>query len=85
MVKRHYQPIVPNERGWLWCEELGVWVGTWEGTYQAHPATWPRFFDAQFQLLPTEAEAERQRANTFQAELARLQARLTDKGITPAE
>jgi Uma2 family endonuclease len=76
LVKSHYQPIVPNERGWLWCEELGVWIGTWEGTYQTHRATWPRFYDAQGQLLATETEAVRQDAETaqHQAEVAQHQA-----------
>jgi Uma2 family endonuclease len=25
-----YQPIQPNAQGWLWCDSLQLWVGTWE-------------------------------------------------------
>lgn len=25
---RCYQPLIPNERGWLWCETLELWLGT---------------------------------------------------------
>ena len=27
-----YKELIPNERGWLWCESLGLWLGLWEGT-----------------------------------------------------
>jgi Uma2 family endonuclease len=87
---QHYQPIAPNERGWLWCEQLGLWLGTWEGVFQNQRATWPRFYDPQGVLIPTaaeaaeaewqRAEAERQRA---EAELARLKAWLAEQGISP--
>jgi len=25
----HYQPIAPNDQGWLWCEQLKLWLGVW--------------------------------------------------------
>jgi hypothetical protein len=28
-----YQPINPDERGWLWCESLGLWLGPWAGNH----------------------------------------------------
>ncbi len=64
LVEASYQPIAPNDRGRLWCEELGVWVGTWDGTFQGCETTWLRFFGADGQLLQTESEAERQRAES---------------------
>jgi len=77
-----YEPLLPNDKGWLWCAELGLWLGIWEGTYQDLPARWPRFYDAEGRLLPNSAEAadaerqradaERQRADALQAELAEL-------------
>jgi Uma2 family endonuclease len=89
--RKRYTPLVPNERGWLWSEELGLWVGTWTGKYQGDEATWLRFYDTQFRLVLTasemeqqRAEAERQRADTAAAELARLRAFLARKGILPA-
>jgi Uma2 family endonuclease len=81
-----YKAVVPNERGWLWSEELGLWIGTWEGTFQNVSGTWIRFYDSDGNLLPTEAEAqreradeERQRADKLAAELARVQALLKGK------
>jgi Uma2 family endonuclease len=64
-----FQALTPNERGWLWSEELGLWVGTWYGSYFNTTGTLLRFYDAQGNLVPTHeelqaqrAEAERQRA-----------------------
>lgn len=56
-----YQPLMPDERGWLWSEQLGLWLGTWEGVHMGHHATWLRFYTPEGQLVPTAAEAERQR------------------------
>ena len=61
----HYVPIEPNERGWLWSAELGVWLGVWEGVYQGRRYRWLRLYDREGRLVPTQAElaeAERQRA-----------------------
>lgn len=66
-----YEPIQPNERGWLWSAELGLWVGTWDGEYLLYQDTWVRFYDTEGRLVPIPAEAaaqqaesERQRAET---------------------
>ena len=79
----HYQSIEPDPRGWLWCRQLQLWLGTWQGQWAGHQATWLRFYDSEGQLvlLPAEAqrqraEAERQRAEVAEAELARLRAQL---------
>jgi Uma2 family endonuclease len=61
-----YEPIVPDERGWLWCEQLQLWLGNWQGEKMGLTATWPRFYDAGGRLVPTEGEAERQRAQQEQ-------------------
>jgi len=57
-----YTPLTSNQHGWLWSEELGAWLGLWEGVYQQERATWLRLYDTIGQLIPAEAEAERQRA-----------------------
>jgi Uma2 family endonuclease len=69
---RGYEDIPRGDRGWLWCETLGVWLGVEEGTVQRETAPWLRFFrpDGSLILLPEEevqqerqrAEVERQRA-----------------------
>jgi Uma2 family endonuclease len=90
-----YHDLAPNDRGWLWSEQLGAWLGTWEGLYQRRvQGVWLRLFEADGRLVPlfaeaaeqraeaTEqrAEAERQRAEAAEAELARLRALLADQG-----
>ncbi|MBP0018072.1 MAG: Uma2 family endonuclease [Cyanobacteria bacterium SBLK] len=58
-----YDAIAPDDRGWLWCETLGLWVGLWEGEILRETATWVRFYDpdGNLILLGTEqAEYERQ-------------------------
>lgn len=86
-AKQRYQPLVANNRGWLWCESLGLWLGTWDGSIRREPPTgtcqWLRFYDLQANLvlLPEEiAEQERQRAKTAQSRAERLAARLRELG-----
>lgn len=71
-----YEEITPTEHGRLWCNQLGVWVGTWSGLFQGYESVWLRFFDQDGSVLLTgveeeasaraaaqqRAEAERQRA-----------------------
>lgn len=70
---RGYQALQASDRDWLWCESLGLWLGTWEGVVDREPSTgtchWLRFYDrdGNLVLLPEEeaqqqAEQERQRA-----------------------
>jgi len=88
---QRYVPLIPNERGWLWSKELGVWLGTWRGSFQGHlEHVWLRFYTEEGELAPLFAERaqqealkEKDRADRAQAELARLQAFLAEKGLTP--
>jgi Uma2 family endonuclease len=82
-----YQKIIPDHRGWLWCQRLGLWLGVWMGSIQREEAPWLRFYDldGNLILLPAElaeierqnAEIERQRARAAsqQAEIERQRAR----------
>jgi Uma2 family endonuclease len=92
-----YAALTPNERGWLWSEQLGLWLGTWTGSFQGDEAVWLRFYDADGQLVWTGFEAEqqraeaerqraedqRQRAEAAEAEVARLKALLAQRGTPP--
>ncbi|RCJ28972.1 hypothetical protein A6770_00825 [Nostoc minutum NIES-26] len=92
-----YQPIAPDERGWLWCKTLGFWLGTWEGTIDRETAVWLRFYDdsGNLILLPEEAaqakaeeerqqaEQERQRAEQEKQRADRLAEQLRTLGINP--
>jgi Uma2 family endonuclease len=75
-----YQPLQRNERGWLWCDVLQLWLGTWEGAIDWEPASgtchWLRFYDRTGNLVPLPEEAaqqqveqERQRANQVQQQV----------------
>jgi Uma2 family endonuclease len=81
-----YVPVDHNQDGRLWSDELGLFVGPWEGEYNRCGARWLRFFDANGNLIPTaeewygqQAESERQRAAS---EIARLNALLAEKDST---
>ncbi|WP_204106813.1 MULTISPECIES: Uma2 family endonuclease [Spirulina sp. CCY15215] len=73
-----YEDLTPDERGWLWCESLGLWLGTWEGTLRKETAIWLRVYDrsGNLVLLPEEiaqqereiAEQERERAILAEAD-----------------
>ena len=41
---RGYEPIQPNERGWLWSEQLELWLGRCEEEFQGVQAVWLRFY-----------------------------------------
>ena len=74
----------------LWIPELDIGLGLWHGTYRQsgahrHKRDWLRWYDANGDWLPTEAESANQRANIAEAELAALKKKLRAKGIDPDE
>ena len=93
-----YEPIQANERGWLWSEQLQLWLGTWYGEWSDQTATWPRFYDANGRLVPTfteaaqqnleqekqRAEQEKQRADAAQQH-AEQEKQRADAAVTEAE
>ncbi len=85
-----YQPITPNEQGWLWSEQLELYLGIVGEKL--------RFFtaDSELVLIPSEAalqelaraeqeriraEQERIRADAAEAELERLRRLLRERGV----
>ncbi|MFT0751427.1 Uma2 family endonuclease [Synechococcus sp. RC10A2] len=86
LVRGGYERIEPNERGWLWSEVLGAYLGVWVGEYRGRVWSWLRLWDRDGQLVLTReerearaearaAEAEAQ-AQQERAERERLQAEL---------
>ena len=78
---RVYQSISPTGEGRVWSEQLGVFVGLWRGTVDGREDGWVRLFRPDGSLVPTgeeRAEAERQRADAAEAELARLRSLLQE-------
>lgn len=99
LANSKYVPITPDERGWLWSEQLRLWLGPWQGTYLFEEHTWPRFYhaDGTLVLLPEEAERQRaevaeqraeaaeQRAEQERQRAEQLAARLRALGIEPED
>ncbi|HEV3024094.1 MAG TPA: Uma2 family endonuclease [Pirellulales bacterium] len=80
-----YEPIVADERGWLRCERLGLWLGGWRGWHKGVEGVFPRFYDPQGRMVftPAEgaaqrAEAQEQRADKAEAQLAHLKAQMAE-------
>ncbi|MDC0832574.1 Uma2 family endonuclease [Geitlerinema sp. CS-897] len=86
----NYQPLEPQENGWLWCETLGFWLGTWQGTIARETAIWLRFYDTEGNVVPLpeeaaqqQAEEAQQQAEEAQQRAERLAARLRELGEDP--
>lgn len=87
LVDGRYQELLPNEQGWLWSEQLGMWLGVYGSTL--------RLFTQQGQLIPTPEEAveqerqlkeqERQLKEQEQQRAERLAEKLRQLGIDPAD
>ncbi|MCS6850201.1 MAG: Uma2 family endonuclease [Gemmataceae bacterium] len=58
-----YVDIPADARGWMWSEQVQLWLGTWTGSYFGMPATFLRFYDAAGQVVPTQGEAARSQAD----------------------
>ena len=80
---REYATLTPSEKGWLWSEELQLWIGAWQGKVSDFEGVYPRFYDAAGNLVLTDREAARALAErehalrlSAEAELALLRKRL---------
>ncbi len=87
-----YQEIVPNEKGWLLCQSVNLWLGPWEGVINREKAHWLRFYEqnGNVVLLPAEeAQLEAQQAQLeaqqAQQKLGLLAARLRELGENPED
>lgn len=75
LAGRFYEPIQPDENGRLWSEQLGAFVGLWQGTLWGRPADdYVRLFRPDGSLVPTHVEAACQRAEVARFEFALLRA-----------
>ncbi|MFM6063746.1 MAG: Uma2 family endonuclease, partial [Microcystis panniformis] len=55
LISGQYQPITPNPQGWLWSQQLGLYLGL--------SANKLRYFTPEGELVPTPAEAAQQAEN----------------------
>lgn len=82
-----YQSITPNDQGWLWSEQLGLYLGVFEGKL--------RYFTSERELVPTPQEAalqerlakeqERLAKEVAQQRAEKLSQKLRELGINPDE
>ncbi len=94
LISGKYQPIEPNEQGWLWSEELELYLGIYEDKL--------RYFSPDGELVPTPEEAatgekqqkeyerqqkeyERQQKELALQKIEQLQERLRELGVNPDE
>mgnify|MGYP002785104613 FL=1 len=87
LVDGRYQELVPNEQGWLWSEQLGLWLGVRESML--------RLFTPEGQLIPSPEEAveqerqlkeqERQLKEQEQQRAERMAEKLRELGIDPTD
>lgn len=75
-----YQQLEANDKGWLWCNTLKVWVGTWFGILENQTGTWLRFYHQDGGLVLLPEEAEKQRAEVEKQRAERLAAKLRELG-----
>lgn len=78
LVGGKYQPLSPNTQGWLWSQQLELYLGV-DGDKL-------RFFTAEGELVPTPeevAEQETQRAEQEKQRAERLAVKLQELGIDP--
>ena len=78
LVDGNYQVLQPTEQGWLWSQQLELFLGIFGNKL--------RFFTARGDLLPSPeelVEQERQRAELAEQEIARLKDRLRTQGLEP--
>jgi Uma2 family endonuclease len=86
LVGGTYQPIQPDSRGRLRSDVLGADLGLWHGRLGRFEKNWVRLYQPDGRMIPSlaeaerqRAEAERQRAEAAEAETARLRALLADR------
>ncbi len=87
LVGGKYQALEPNAQGWLWSQQLELFLGIYESKL--------RFFNVDNQLVATpeeraqaaerETEAERQQRELVQQQVEELKARLKELGVNPEE
>jgi Uma2 family endonuclease len=65
-----YRTIDPNDKGWLWSEQLKSWLGTWEGFYLNRETTWLRLFTEDGALVSTTEESAAKKVASAQAKAA---------------
>jgi Uma2 family endonuclease len=94
LIRNRYEPLQQNDQGWLWCESLELWLGTWQGVVDREPPIgscyWLRFYTPSGELVPLPEEATQQQLLDAQQQLEQerqqresLIIKLRERGIDP--
>ncbi|HLP91188.1 MAG TPA: Uma2 family endonuclease [Nostocaceae cyanobacterium] len=79
LINDKYQPIEPNPQGWLWSQQLNLYLGIHQNLL--------RYFTPDGQLVPTPdefGEQQQQRADEAITELEAIKAKLRELNIDPS-
>ncbi|WP_414576083.1 Uma2 family endonuclease [Anabaena sp. CCY 9402-a] len=79
LERDRYELKLPDENGRHWVDAMGLYLGTWQGTKEAHTGYWLRWWDKDGRLLPWAVEKIEQE----QQQKERLMAYLRSQGIDP--
>jgi Uma2 family endonuclease len=77
LVDGNYQPLELTEQGWLWSQQLDLFLGIHENKL--------RFFDPEGRLVLTEAEDQRLQKEQLELQKERLAEKLRELGVDPAD
>jgi Uma2 family endonuclease len=80
LIRGAYEPIEPNEQGWLWSQQLGLYLGIYQQQL--------RYFTPDGELISTPEEAAvqaQQRADQERQRAKQLEEKLRSLGIDPNE
>ncbi len=75
LLDGQYQELIPNEKGWLWSQQLELYLGIHQEKL--------RFFTNDEQLVLTEGEDERLQKELAEQKAERLAAKLRELGVDP--
>jgi Uma2 family endonuclease len=78
LLDGRYEPILPNEQGWLWSQQLELFLGVHDERL--------RFITPEGELIPSPeelAEQQSQRAEKAERELEQLKAQMRAQGLEP--
>jgi Uma2 family endonuclease len=73
LLDGQYQELIANEKGWLWSQQLELYLGIYQGKL--------RFFTNDEQLVLTEGEDERRQKELAEQKAERLAAKLRELGV----
>jgi Uma2 family endonuclease len=86
LEEHHYQPLSPDPDQRYWIEEIGLYLGIWQGTKAEVTTRWLRWWDPQGNLLGWGSERiarEQERADQEKQRADQLAAKLRELGVDP--